>query len=71
MISSRKGKSLIVIGGWNTVLKKPSEEIFEFQFKHSKWLWTKMNKRISSPGRQYPLAFHLPLQLSNCCKLHS
>ena len=64
MITNPKGDGVILIGGWNIQAGTVSNAILEFKDGN----WIKLNETLKF-GRQYPLAFPVPLDLTNCGKI--
>ena len=64
MITNPKGDGVILIGGWNIQAGTVSNVIMEF--KNGNWI--KLDETLKQ-GRQYPLAFSVPLDLTRCGKI--
>ena len=64
MITNPKGDGVILIGGWNIQAGTVSNVIMEF--KNGNWIMLDETLKL---GRQYPLAFSVPLDLTHCGKI--
>ena len=63
MINSLNGDGLILVGGWNANIGKPSNVILELKNNGSDW--EKSNSALYF-GRQYPLILPISKKHSKC-----
>ena len=56
-------KGLVLVGGYNDDLKKPSNLIFLLDRNSMQWTEPIMSLKV---GKQYPLVFTIPQQLTKC-----
>ena len=68
MILNADGDGVLLIGGWNGDETKASNAILELRVDSDSW--TLMENTLAE-GRQYPLAFAISPELSDCCGKYS
>ena len=65
MILNADGDGVLLIGGWNGDETKASNAILELRVDSNSWTLT---ENTLAEGRQYPLAFAISPELSDCGK---
>ena len=63
MITNPEGNGLILVGGWNANIGKPSNIILEL--KNNESTWEKLKATLHF-GRQYPLIIPISKKQSKC-----